>query len=63
MIYLLERTVAALLSWALFMMLVVLTLAASMLVMAVMFLAGIVHILAAAAGRLWTFSKGPRNAN
>jgi hypothetical protein len=63
MVAALERTVAALLSWALFALLVMFTVAASALVLAVIVTGGIVHVLAAAAGRLWTFSKGPHHAD
>jgi hypothetical protein len=63
MILTLERLVAGLLCWALFVLVVAISIAAGILAAAVMLLAGIVHLLQAAIAALWSSSKGPRNAN
>lgn len=61
MIYI-ERVVAGLMCWALFVLVVAISIAAALLAAAVMLLAGIVHLLQAAIAALWPTSKCPRNA-
>ena len=61
MLQTLERAIARLLSWALFLLVVAISLAAATLALAVFLLAGLVTLIQSAASRLWNFSKGHRN--
>ena len=58
----LERLVAGLMCWLLFLVVIVITILAALLAVVVMLLAGMVRLLQMAITALWPLSKGPRNA-
>jgi len=58
MIQTIERTIARLLSWALFVLVLAMTMATAALALAALILAGLVSLTQTAASGLWNFSKG-----
>ena len=58
MIQTIERTIARLLSWSLFVLVLAMTMGTAALALAALILAGFVSLIQTAATGLWNFSKG-----